>query len=107
MRSRYVRRLSDRAIGGRAVRNGLSVRPAPFREPWFWITFSAGAMEGHHNRDHERPRVQDLDGSGTVAEAGADGDGVEVLAQAGDEGVQRTRIALSCWATLLRNSLRR
>ncbi|MFJ5036258.1 sigma factor, partial [Streptomyces sp. NPDC088560] len=24
-------------------------------ERWFWITFSAGATEGHHNRDHERP----------------------------------------------------
>ncbi|GEC09799.1 hypothetical protein SSP24_74540 [Streptomyces spinoverrucosus] len=26
-------------------------------EPWFWITFSAGATEGHHNRDHEHPWV--------------------------------------------------
>ncbi|MFE9989166.1 IS5 family transposase [Streptomyces sp. NPDC005381] len=26
-------------------------------EPWFWITFSAGATEGHHNRDHERPHA--------------------------------------------------
>jgi hypothetical protein len=23
-------------------------------ECWFWITFSAGATEGHQNRDHER-----------------------------------------------------
>jgi hypothetical protein len=26
-------------------------------ERWFWITFSAGATEGHRNRDHERPWV--------------------------------------------------
>ncbi|MGW1712057.1 helix-turn-helix domain-containing protein [Streptomyces sp. NPDC002156] len=31
---------------------------SPFREPWFWITFSAGATEGHHKRDHERPHAE-------------------------------------------------
>ena len=32
-------------------------------QEWFWITFSAGATEGHHKRDHERPWVMCFSGT--------------------------------------------
>ncbi|MFE4416204.1 hypothetical protein ACFRNR_43185, partial [Streptomyces sp. NPDC056820] len=41
----------------RAVRRGRVARLSAAAESWFWITFSAGATEGHHNRDHERPHA--------------------------------------------------
>ncbi|MFE4424846.1 hypothetical protein ACFRMR_43995, partial [Streptomyces sp. NPDC056817] len=53
---RELQLMSPAVRSSRALANQLLVSATG--ETRFWITFGAGATEGHHNRDHERPHAE-------------------------------------------------